>query len=222
MGLFDGLNSLLFPDNNICLFCREKIEVDAPYFLCKDCIDKLEFLNREVNIDSPYLESAVYSLFFNEYIREKIYKYKYYRCSYLYKTFGEILIESIEKVELFQNIDIITFVPIHKQRKAQRGFDQSELMAKYIGESLDIKVSVGNLERTKNTLAQNKLSRSERFQNISGAFKIKDVDEFSNKEVLLIDDIITTGVTLSECGKVLLDSGGKKVYALAITSGKNR
>lgn len=76
--------------------------------------------------------------------------------------------------------------------------------------------------RSKNTLAQNKLSRSERFENISGAFKIKDGNEFSNKEILIIDDIITTGVTLSECGKVLLESGGKKVYALAITSGKNR
>lgn len=222
MGLFDGLNSLLFPDNNICLFCREKIEVDAPYFLCQDCIDKLKFLNKEINIDSPYIENGIYSLFFNEYVREKIYKYKYYRCSYLYKTFGEILKQSIESVGLFKNIDIITYVPIHRKRKAQRGFDQSELVAQYIGQSLDIKVSVGNLVRTKNTMAQNKLSRSRRLENISGAFKIKYEDEFFDKEILLIDDIITTGVTLNECGKVLLESGGKKVYALAITSGKNR
>ena len=220
MGLFDGFNSLLFADDNICLFCGEKIDKNVPYFLCGECIERLEFLNREVYIDSPYIEKAVYSLFYNEYTRGKIYEYKYYNKSYLYKTFGEILKYTIEDVPFLSNIDVITYVPIHRRRKAKRGFDQSELIADYVSEALNIPLSKGNLVRTKHTIAQNKLARSKRLENISGAFKVKDGDEFYNKEILLIDDIITTGVTLNECGKALLESGGKKVYALAITSGK--
>lgn len=220
MGLFDGLNSLLFSDDNACLFCGENIDKNAPYFLCQECIDRLEFLNREVYIDSPYIERIVYSLFYNEYARGKIYEYKYYNKSYLYKTFGEILKYTIEEVPFLKNIDIITFVPIHRRKKAQRGYDQSGLLAKYIGDVLNIPLSRGNLVRTKHTIAQNKLARSKRLENVRGAFKVKDGYEFYNKEILLIDDIITTGATLNECGKALLESGGKKVYALAITSGK--
>ena len=220
MGLFDGLNSLLFSDDNICLFCGEKIDRGAPYFLCQQCIDRLEFLNREVNIDFPYIERTVYSLFYNEYTRAKIYEYKYYNKSYLYKTFGEILKHTIEEVQFLGNIDIITFVPIHRRRKADRGYDQSELLAKYISDAINVPLSKGNLVRTRHTVAQNKLARSQRLENIRGAFRVKDGDEFYNKEILLIDDIITTGATLNECGKALLESGGKNVYAIAITSGK--
>lgn len=218
MGLLDGFNDLLFPDEFVCHFCGEKIDNKAKYHLCPLCTDRLLFLNKVLSVDIPYIDSAAYSLFYSEYTREKVYHYKYYNGSYLYETFGEILWNTIMERELLDNIDIITYVPIHKKRKAKRGYDQSELLAEYISRKGNVPLSKGNLIRHRYTKPQNKLQRSERIKNIIDAFSVKKPNIFYGKEILLIDDIITTGGTISECGKVLVDSGAIGVHALAITS----
>lgn len=219
MKIFDGFNELLFPEEGICLFCGSEGE-DIKNYICNYCRDNMEYLNREVDLDSPYLGKAVYSLFYNEFIREKIYLYKYENYGYLYKPLGEILIKTIYEKNLTENIDIITYVPIHRRRKAIRGYNQSELIAKYVSKSLDIPLSREKLIRVKNTKPQNKLNRYDRIKNIEGVFKIVDSIEFENKEILIIDDITTTGATIKECAQVLLEEGhAKKVDALAITSG---
>ena len=85
---------------------------------------------------------------------------------------------------------------------------------------MDIPLSREKLIRIKHTKPQNKLNRYDRMKNMEGVFKVVDSTEFENKEILIIDDIITTGSTIKECAKVLLEEGqAKKVHALAVTSG---
>lgn len=218
MRIFDGFNELLFPEKGVCLFCGN--EEDIKNYICNYCKDNMEYLNREVDLDSPYLGKVVYSLFYNEFIKEKIYLYKYENYGYLYKSLGEILLKTIYEKNLMENIDVITYVPIHRRRKAIRGYNQSELIAKYLSKILDIPLSREKLIRIKHTKPQNKLNRYDRMKNIEGVFKIVDSTEFENKEILIIDDIITTGSTIKECAKVLLEEGqAKNVHALAVTSG---
>lgn len=218
MRIFDGFNELLFPEKGVCLFCGN--EEDIKNYICNYCKDNMEYLNREVDLDSPYLGKVVYSLFYNEFIREKIYLYKYENYGYLYKSLGEILLKTIYEKNLMENIDVITYVPIHRRRKAIRGYNQSELIAKYLSKILDIPLSREKLIKIKHTKPQNKLNRYDRMKNIEGVFKIVDSTEFENKEILIIDDIITTGSTIKECAKVLLEEGqAKNVHALAVTSG---
>lgn len=219
MNIFDGFNELLFPEEGVCLFCGNE-EEDIKNYICNFCNDKIEYLNREVDLDSPYLGKVIYSLFYNEFIKEKIYLYKYENYGYLYKPLGEVLIKTIYEKNLIENIDIITYVPIHRRRKAIRGYNQSELIAKYLSKILGISLSRENLIRIKHTKPQNRLNRYDRMKNIEGVFKIVDSTEFKNKEILIIDDIITTGATIKECAKILIEEGQtNKVHALAITSG---
>jgi ComF family protein len=216
--LFDGFNNLLFPIENVCLFCGMKSDEIEDY-LCPYCREKIEFVNRDLRINSPYLDRVVCSLFYNNFIKEKLYSYKYYEKGYLHKPLGEILFKTFKEKFEDENIELITYVPIHKRKKAQRGYNQSELVADYLSQKLGIPLSRENLIKTKWTPVQNTLNRSQRRENLYDSFKIKDKEEFVGKKTLIIDDIITTGTTMEECARVVLEAGAKKVHALSITSG---
>jgi ComF family protein len=107
-------------------------------------------------------------------------------------------------------------VPLHWKKKQERGFNQSELMAKKICRKLSLPISINNLHRVKNTLSQTQLSRLQRQKNVNDAFKVKNPDLFLEKNVLLVDDVLTTGITASECARNLKNAGAKKVYLLAL------
>lgn len=218
MAILKGFSSLLFPTKDICLFCNEK-ESNLVDFICPGCMESLEYLNREIKLKDSYSDKIIYSLFYNRFTKEKVYAYKYYGKNYMYKALGEILLNTIEEKSLKDTIDIITYVPLHRRRKALRGYDQSELIGKYISKKLDIPFSKGNLIRKKSTKSQTKLNRDQRMKNLENAFYIRNNKEFLNKEILLIDDIITTATTIEECSRVLKEKGCKKIIGLAISSG---
>ena len=93
-------------------------------------------------------------------------------------------------------------------------------MAKYIGKSLNIEVSTNNLIKYKHTKEQNKLDKSNRMINLKDSFKLKRPLEVRGKKILLIDDIVTTGSTFTECAKVLKANGAERIIAFALTSSK--
>ncbi len=115
-------------------------------------------------------------------------------------------------------IEAIIFVPVHRRKEALRGYNQSELLGSYIAKRLDIPLLDKHLIKTRWTVEQNKLDKMERRKNLKDSFKAINLEDFKDKEILLIDDIITTGTTMEECGKILLESGARKVYGLALTS----
>ena len=106
-------------------------------------------------------------------------------------------------------------VPIHKNRKRKRGFNQAEVLANHLGKICGIPV-LNALERIKNTESQTKLTREERKQNIVGAFMLaKNMEAHIDKQALiLIDDVCTTSATLEECARVLKEAGAREVLAL--------
>ena len=93
-------------------------------------------------------------------------------------------------------------------------------MAKEICKKLLLPISINNLHRVKNTLSQTQLSRLQRQQNVYGAFKVKNPEKFNKKNVLLIDDVLTTGTTASECAKSLRNAGVNKVFLIALARSK--
>ncbi len=213
-----SVHSLLFPSKNWCFFCKEEtIYIDS--YICSDCRDRLEILDREVDLETSDIEQAFYVLGFNRFIKEMVYDYKFNNKSYLYKPLGQIMVDSYERLDL-NGIDIIYYVPSHRRKEAIRGYNQSELLANYIGKFLNIPVSHNNLIKIRHTKEQNKLDKANRLSNLKNAFKLKREEEIKGKSVLLIDDIVTTGSTFVECGKVLKESGAKEIIALALTSSK--
>jgi len=114
------------------------------------------------------------------------------------------------------NCGLIIPVPIHRTRRADRGYNQSVYIAKGIGKALNIPVDARLLKRNRYTSTQTKLNLAERKINVSNAFTIKKRETIAGKRIILLDDVITTGATITECGKVLLDNGADKVFALSV------
>ena len=208
---------MLFLGKDICLFCKENQSISYNY-ICKSCMELLEIVNEEENFKLPHMEKVYYSLVYNKFTRENLHSFKFQGKSYLYKPFGEILLRTIEDLQLNHKMDYIIFVPSHRRKKAMRGYNQGELLAGYVSEKLDIPLLKKHLIKTKTTKDQNTLGKTERRKNLKDCFKTDYVEDFKDKEILLIDDIITTGSTMEECSQVLIENGAGKIYGLTLTS----
>lgn len=143
-------------------------------------------------------------------VREKIIQYKFNEKSYLYRTFAQSIINSEKIFGKFDSYDIITFVPISKNRKNERGYNQSELIAREFNNYKNI------LIKPNDTQPQSVLTREERKNNIKGAYKVIDVKIIKEKSILLIDDVFTTGATANECSRILMQNGAKNIDILTI------
>lgn len=219
MEYIKAFKNLLFPTRNTCYFCRQNVQI-IEQFICDDCRAYLEEVHKEVDMDSIYMEKAYYALIYSRLARDMVKDFKFHGKSYLYRPFGEIMMETIKEHSIHNNIHIIFFVPSHRRKEAIRGYNQSELLAKYISKSFNIPMSNNNLIKTKHTKDQNKLSKQDRLTNLDKVFKLKNRDEVKDKNILLIDDIITTGTTMIQCAKILIENGAKEVRGLALTSSK--
>lgn len=113
-------------------------------------------------------------------------------------------------------IDLILPVPLHSLKKAERGFNQSFYLAKGMSKALNIPVSQSILKRKRYTESQTQKNLVERTENMLEAFQIKNEKKVKGKNILLIDDVITTGATIRECGKILQASGAGNIYAASI------
>jgi ComF family protein len=113
---------------------------------------------------------------------------------------------------------MIVPVPLHPQRLGQRGFNQAGILARELGRRIKKPAFLGALARKNLTTPQVSLKRGERLKNVRGAFQIREGGSVRDRRILLIDDVFTTGTTLSECAKVLkTKAGASEVYALTVT-----
>ena len=123
----------------------------------------------------------------------------------------------IARLPPLNSVDVIIPVPLHIQKLREREFNQSLLLADYIGRSLDIPVAYTNLVRTAPTPAQTTLSRKSRLKNLRRAFAVRQPEAIVNKRLLLIDDVFTTGTTVNECAKALRRAGSADVFAITLS-----
>ena len=115
---------------------------------------------------------------------------------------------------------LIIPVPLSKNRLKERGYNQAELIAEYFSEKIKIQICAGALMKTKDTPAQVSVkNRKERLKNLDGAFAVKNPELVEGKNIILIDDVSTTGATLREAKKTLKLAGAKKVLALVVARG---
>ena len=114
------------------------------------------------------------------------------------------------------NYDIIIPAPLHPKRKRRRGYNQSELIASRLAYHMKIPMLKGVLVKKINTPPQSQLRRGERLKNLIGVFHVKKPNLIKDRRILLVDDIMTTGSTLEQCAKALMDAGAKQVDAYVI------
>ena len=117
----------------------------------------------------------------------------------------------------FKQIDLVIPVAIHASKLKQRGFNQSEMIAKTVSRLINAPLSHSNLIKTKNTPPQMRLTKENRLYNLKGSFRVTNTVEVKGKTILLVDDVITTGATFNACVAELVGAGAKEVYGFTLT-----
>lgn len=115
------------------------------------------------------------------------------------------------RTDSIPDFDMIISVPLHKTRERKRGYNQAHLISKELSRIMQLPEGSDLLIRTKNTSPQSLLNRYEKSSNVTNAFKVIDVNKIEGKKILLIDDVLTTGNTVNECSRVLIEAGAVRV-----------
>ena len=206
----------------ICGIC-EKINKDG---LCPKCNLELK-KQAEVNIlqkeeieenikKEKYFEELMYIFKYEGQVRKLILDYKFNEKSYLYKTFVNFLLKNEKIFENIKKYDKIIPVPISKKRNKERGYNQSMLIAEEIANKTNLELMNNCLIKTKNIIEQSKLNKEDRQQNIQGVYSLQNERLITNKKILLVDDIYTTGSTVNECCKILQQANPKTIGVLVL------
>ena len=206
---------LLFPKK--CILCRNllsKNETD----LCHSCRQNApEFSPSRNNI--PFVAGWTAVWYYKDDVKKSIQRYKFRNARSYAAAYGRFLALRIQQMQV--DFDYITWVPVSFRRKFQRGYDQVELLARAVSRELDIPI-LPTLKKARHTPTQSGLrGASQRKANVLGAYRTLPDCKLSGMTVLLLDDVITTGATASECAKVLLSSGAKEIYCAAVASAHN-
>ena len=149
-------------------------------------------------------------------IRKVILNYKFKNQSYLYKTIVNFLLKNEKFFEILKSYDTMIPVPISRKRRKERGYNQSELIAREIAKRVEIDYNNQSLFKTKNIIEQSKLNKEERQRNIQGVYELHNQKLLQNKKILLIDDIYTTGSTVNECARILKQAQPKSISVFTL------
>lgn len=216
MDIIEKIMNIIYPP--VCGFCN-KINAD---FLCSSCARKFEEL-RIGNIDNyenvpVYFDEHYYMFKYENEVRDAILKYKFDEKSYMYKSFAQLFVKDNKLTnEIMSKYDCITSVPIHKKRLKQRGYNQSKLIARELAKICGKTYYDNIIIKSKNIVAQSSLDKMDRVRNIKDAFdKAKEAEAIKHKQVLIFDDVFTTGATANECAKILKKLGASKVGIITI------
>lgn len=211
---------LIFP--RVCLLCYESL-VWQEKFLCIHCLNKLPYTHYWEEKDNPAaqlfwgkvpVEWVIPFLHYtkNGRVQKMIHHIKYHNrpelAEYLGKLFGNVL-----KQTPLQYADAVIAVPLHATRLKQRGYNQSEKIAKGIAEIMGLPLWTGIVERKLWHLSQTRKGRYERWENVQDAFELVDPSIVTDKHIILVDDVLTTGSTLEACASSLL-SGGRVTISI--------
>ncbi|WP_018249202.1 ComF family protein [Orenia marismortui] len=232
-----GFIELFYPDFPKCPVCQREFD-HGKINLCDKCLAQIEFIkenycvkcgklifsNQKLCFDckqnNHFFAKArtvsVYEDGMKEYI--KLFKYSKYRN--LKEPLGDLLTTYIKRFYNYKDFDYITYIPVHKTRLNERGFNQAYLLAKRVSANLSIPL-ISTLMRKEDTEKQSKLSRRERLVNLQNKFEIKLKRDLKNKKLLLIDDIYTTGSTVDEASKILLTEGVEDIKIITLAAGRD-
>jgi ComF family protein len=172
-------------------------------------------------LDPPFAKASAYGSYEGG-LRELIHLLKYEQVRPAANVLGRMLTEAAADLEPFFGVAkvVVVPVPLYSRKLRQRGFNQSEVIARaalkhgVVQDRLTLDASV--LERRRETQSQTGLTRHQRRENIRGAFAVAKPERIAGREVLLVDDVFTTGTTVSECARILRRAGASKVYVTTV------
>jgi ComF family protein len=203
---------------HLCNQCEPKVvRIVAPF--CQKCSEPFEgaisheFMCANCAHRTIHFDAAVATYRSRGIVRQIIHDFKYRRQIYLRQLVARWLRSALDDARLRDcQFDIIVPVPLHPARQRERGFNQASLLAELLSAEVSIP-SKSLLERIRYTTTQTALDRAERMENLHNAFRLRKNMDVRGLRVLLIDDVLTTGSTLSECARILKRAGAISVHA---------
>lgn len=216
--MFEKLLNLVYPKR--CFWCMKKINENISY-TCEKCSNILKYrLNEslDVSIYDRHFERLITCFLYKDDIRKKVLEFKFSNKPFLGKIFAKSMVDIL--IEKKITADLIIPVPMHYTKYYERGYNQSEILAKYISKELGIKYNTRVLKKIKKTRVQSTLNAIDRRNNVMNTYAVKRKNKIYGKIILLIDDIYTTGATVNECSKVLKENDVGKIIVVTIARGK--
>lgn len=225
-----GIADLVLPSH--CLACEQPL--DTPQLVCATCLDTFEAIEppRCRKCGKPMgkysetrrrcsdckrhpllFDQATAPWVYDEVVRDLVLKLKFCRATLVADFFAEQMASHLGEMSWRAAIDLVQPVPMHWAKAFWRGYNQAELLARGVCQRVQLPFS-RSLKKGLYTPPQSRLSRSSRLANLEGAFRVRPRDSVKGKRILLVDDVLTTGTTCSECARVLKAAGAKKVFVL--------
>jgi ComF family protein len=194
----------------LCTVCGRQIRgIQVPKGLCYACS-----ANKNFSFDRSFA-----ACIYEGEIRELIHRFKYQQQDYLNRFLAGLLIEFVYQNRISLDIfNLVMPIPLHKTRLREREFNQAELIARPLAKEFSLRLSSDNLWRKHNRVAQMELSDKQRWDNVKGCFALRNPQEVRGKNILLIDDVLTTGATSSEAAGVLKTAGAGSVWVLSLAN----
>jgi ComF family protein len=231
----EALLDTLFPRR--CVFC-DSARVEPKSFLCRECSQSVRVISqpfcsrcglpipglalqsdglcgRCLSEPPPY-SRARYGVYYEGPLREALIRFKYYAALNVGNTLSDVLTAAFKRHYRSDEFDVIIAVPVHRKRLFQRGFNQAVILSAKLASKVTLPVDRRLLIKVKDTPPQARLPRAQRIANLRNSFGILDPVNVLKKNVLLIDDVATTGSTIAEATKTLLKAGASRVDALVL------
>ena len=209
----DSVLDIFFPPK--CIFCR-KVLHGKEKDICPLCEGELPVLEGGLcSQKGDFFTKCVSALKYEGKVRESIHRFKFSGCSNYCRGYAKILAPLI-KSEYSGEYDIITWVPLSEKRERERGYDQAMLLAMAVAVELD-DVAVETLKKIRDVKAQSSMGgKDNRAANVLGAYEVPDKELVEGQRILVIDDVVTTGSTLSECARMLRMAGAENVVCATV------
>lgn len=222
--LSDLLNQvlyLIYPRR--CAFCGEVVSPQTR--ICDECEKTIEFVQEDIYFNIPertFFSDVIAPFYYSGGVKKCILGLKFQGLAQNADILAEYMVDAVKTDYNDKNFDMVVCVPLTKRKKRKRGYNQSDLIAKKIAQELNLDYEEKILLRAFEKIEQKKLTKNERLYAILSAFELKDNLKIKGKTILLCDDVVTTGATLNECSKVLVEGGAKEVYCVtgAVVKGR--
>ncbi|MCL1942960.1 MAG: ComF family protein [Candidatus Azobacteroides sp.] len=209
--LLKDFAAILFPE--LCITCNAKLIADEK-FICMSCLYHLpetkSYLQKENQAEKRFWGKfdIVHAHSFFRYVKDSdfhrlLVELKYKECKELGEYLGDYYAGKLKQAGVFEDVDYIVPVPLHRKRHKKRGYNQSEWIAKGMSKVLGKTLIPDNLYRKSANSTQTKRGVYERWENVAGIFELKNPMVFADKHLLLVDDVLTTGSTITACAHAL-------------------
>lgn len=212
MKALDFLLELLYPTK--CVFCQKLIQYKGER-ICRECTKELPLTPWGAQMQKfPFLLGCVSPLYYEGKVRESLLRYKFHHVTAYADVYADFIAKCIDENGV--SCDIITWTPLSRRRLRKRGYDQARLIAEELSKICGIECC-RLLKKIKNNPAQSGRGGAEkRRANVAGVYSAVNTEKIKGKTVLVVDDIVTTGSTLSECARTLLLAGAEEIKAATV------